>query len=151
MPLRSSRYQPATKAQFTLPSDFHHQLKFHQHGSGTVRDTLTRVGQLIIQARTSVLAPRTYTNLRLVISVSNSFANSRKEIHNDRARVSKTTFHIYASAALSLTTPWVEGRPRTLREFPTSSPGTSRSRISRTVAPNEVIFSFVGKLFSLAF
>ena len=68
-------------------------------------DTLTGAGQLFIQARTSVLAPRTQSNLRFVIRISGLSANFQKGIHNGQAGVNNTTFHTYASTALCKTPP----------------------------------------------
>ena len=87
----------------------------------------------------------TQSNLRFVIRVSNSLANSRKEINNGRTRVRDTTFHTYAYAALCRTPPFFRVRvaPRHSREFSTFSPGTFRGRIFLTRYPICVFFSLL--------
>ena len=106
---------------------------------------LIKAKQLIIQACTFALAPKTQSNLRFAIRVSSLPANSRKGIHNGRAGVSDTTFHTYASTALCLTSPPLLGRGSlwdTPGIFPTFSPETFQDHIF-------LIRSSIGMFFSL--
>ena len=66
------------------------------------RTRLLGARHLIIQARTSMLAPRTHSNLWFIIRFSYLPSNSRKEIHNSQAGMSDTTFYTYVYAALCM-------------------------------------------------
>ena len=97
----SSRFQVTfVTNSSSISSEYGTKLGYANHG----RDCF------IFQARTTVLAPRTQSNLRFTIRVSDSPANFQKGIHNGRAGVTDTTFHTYASANLCKTPPpWVVG------------------------------------------
>ena len=84
-----------------------HQLQFHQP---RVWDTLTGAGHLITQACTSVLAPRTQSNLRFVIQVSGLPASSKETSNGFSPSLRDVPPYIcFCSPLQDPTPPWGHG------------------------------------------
>ena len=150
MPRGSSRYQPATKAQLALPSDFHHQLEFHQQGSGTGLGHANRGRDSSLSKLTRpclLREPNPTYGSQFGLAVC---PLAQGKLVTASRRHSEKFPHIYASTALCRTPPL--GSWGSLRDTPGNSrllvPGPPGPYLPNQVSDRRVLW-FGGKPFSL--
>ena len=165
-------YQPATKAQLTLPSDFRHQLEFHHPVTNPLLKPSSRLQVTFVTNSSSIsrgsgTGPghanrgRDCSLSKLARPCSLREPNptygsqfglavcplAQGELETAFRRHSERFPHTYDSAAPLQAPPSPLGvvgvAPGHSREFPTFSPGTSRGRISLTRYLMGVFFSLL--------